>query len=102
MKKALTLIVLIVTPSIIFAQGTVVFNNSSAGLVQQWTSSSDPTLTSVPVGGGYVQLIAAPTGTPLPGPLGVYGSSGFLAGYSSLAGWAAGTSGSYADIWCPW
>ena len=47
----------------------------------------------MPVGGGYVQLIAAPTGTPLPGPLGVYGSSGFLAGYSSLAGLLAANPG---------
>jgi hypothetical protein len=94
MKKALTLVVLIVIPSIIFAQGTVDFANFSTGLVQQWTSSSDPTLAPVPVGGGYVQLIAAAIGTPLPAPLGVYaGSSGFLPGYSSLAGFLAANPG---------
>jgi hypothetical protein len=54
MEKALTLVVLIVTPSILFAQGTVDFVNFTTGLVQQWTSASDPTLASVPVGGGYV------------------------------------------------
>ena len=93
MKKALTLVVLIVTPSLIFAQGTVVLQNQT-GLVQQWTSSYDSTLVPVPVGGGYVQLIAAPVGTALPAPLGVYaGSSGFLPGYSSLAGFLAANPG---------
>jgi hypothetical protein len=93
MKKALTLVVLIVTPSMIFAQGTVDFHNNSTGLVQQWTSSSDPTLAPVPVGGGYVELIAAPVGTALQ-PLGVYeGGSGFLPGYSSLAGFLAANPG---------
>ena len=93
MKKALTLVVLIVIPSIIFAQGTVVFNNNT-GLVQQWTSSSDPTLAAVPVGGGYVQLIATTTGNPLLHTLGVYaGSVGFLPAYSSLAGFLAANPG---------
>jgi hypothetical protein len=93
MKKALALVVLIVTPSIIFAQGTVYFHNNSTGLAQQWTSASDSTLTPVPVGGGYVQLIAAPVGTALQ-PLGVYeGSSGFLPTYSSLAGFLAANPG---------
>jgi hypothetical protein len=92
MKKALTLVVLIVTPSIIFAQGMVGFANQT-GLVQRWTSSSDSTLVPVPVGGGYVQLIAAPVGTALQ-PLGVYaGSSGFLPAYSSLEGFLAANSG---------
>jgi hypothetical protein len=93
MKEALTLVVLIVTTSMIFGQGTVYFNNSSTGLVQQWTSASDPTLAPVPVGGGYVQLIATPTGNPLLNPLGVYGSSGFVSGYSSLAGFLAANPG---------
>ncbi|MCX6926273.1 MAG: PEP-CTERM sorting domain-containing protein [Verrucomicrobia bacterium] len=92
MKKALTLVVLIVTPAIVFAQGSVYFRNQT-GLVQQWTSSSDSTLAPVPVGGGYVQLIAAPVGTALQ-PLGVYeGSSGFLPWYSSLAGFLAANPG---------
>jgi hypothetical protein len=94
MKKAFTLVVLIVTPTMAFTQGTVVFINSSTGLVKQWTSSSDPTLTPVPVGGGYVQLIAAPRGTPLLHPLGAYyGGPGFLPAYSSLAGFLAANSG---------
>jgi hypothetical protein len=92
MKKALPLVVLIITPIIIFAQGSVTFDNRT-GLVQQWTSASDPTLVPLPVGGGYVQLIAAPVGTGLH-PLGVYaGSSGFLPAYSSLAGFLADNPG---------
>jgi len=64
------------------------------GLVQRWTSSSDSTLVPVPVGGGYVQLIATPTGNPLLHPLGVYqGSSGFLPAYSSLSGFLAANPG---------
>jgi len=94
MKNALTLVVLIFTPCIILAQGAVQFANSSANLVQRWTSANDSSLTPVPVGGGYVQLIAAPKGTPLPAPLGVYaGSFGFVPGYSSLAGFLAANPG---------
>ena len=86
MKKALALLVLIATPSIIFAQGTVGFANQT-GLVQRWTSAYDSTLAPVPKGGGYVQLIATTKGNPLLHALGVYdGCSGFLPGYSSLAG----------------
>jgi hypothetical protein len=101
MRKALALVVLIATPATISAQGTVVFVNFSTGLVQQWTSSSDPTLVPVSVGSGYVQLVAAPTGTPLPGPLGAYeSSSGFLPGYSSLAGFLAANPG-WGVPWAP-
>ena len=94
MKQALTLVVLMVTPSIVSAQGTVAFGNNSAELVQQWTSAYDSTPAPVPVGGGYVQLITAPTGNRLLQPLGIYaGSSGFLPGYSSLAGFLAANPG---------
>jgi hypothetical protein len=86
MKMAFALVVLIVTPTMAFAQGTVVFENQT-GLVQQWTSLNDSTLTPVPVGSGYIQLIVTMKGNPLYNPLGFYqGSGGFLpAGYSSLA-----------------
>ena len=67
MKKAFTLAVLIVTPTMAFAQGTVVLGNRT-GLVKQWTSPTDPTLIGVPKGGGYVELVAAPVGTPLVNP----------------------------------
>ena len=93
MKKALTLVVLIVTPSIVLAQGTVVFENLT-GLVRQWASATNSSLAPVPVGGGYVQLIATPTGNPLLHPLGVYvGGSGFLPGFSSLGGFLAANPG---------
>ena len=81
MKKAFALVVLIVAPTMVFAQGTVVFSNSTSGLVKQWTSFTDHTLINVPVGSGSVQLLAAPAGTALQ-PL-VWGSALV---YSSLAG----------------
>ena len=84
MKKALTLVVLIVTPSIIFAQGSVNFGNRT-GLVQQWTSSYDSTLAPVPAGDAMVELIAAPVGTLLPNPI--------LSAYPTLAGFLAGNPG---------
>jgi hypothetical protein len=93
MKKALTFVVLIVTPSIVFAQGTVGFANQT-GRVQRWTSAYDSTLVPVPKDGGYVELIATAKGNPLLHPLGVYeGSVGFLPGYSSLAGFLAANPG---------
>jgi Immunoglobulin domain len=93
MKKALTLVVLIVTPTMAFAQGTVNFQNQT-GLVKQWTSMYDSTLISVPKNGGYVQLIAAPKGTPLPYPLITYG--GIFDGganFNSLAAFLAANPG---------
>jgi hypothetical protein len=78
MKKAFTLVVLILTPTIAFAQGTVILQNQT-GLVKQWTSATDSTLINVPKNGGYVELIAAPINTPLVGQVGTYSSlSGFL------------------------
>lgn len=104
MKKALALVVLIATPMITFAQGTVVFENiGGTGLVQRWTGISDSTLISVPTNGGYVQLIAAPRGTPLPNPLFTTTAGGNYANYSSLSsflaanpGWAAAANNSGA------
>jgi len=102
MKEALTLVVLMLTACRVFAQGTVVFWNLT-GLVQRWTSASDSSLTPVPVGGGYVQLIATPKGNPLLHPLGVYeGGSGFLPGYSSLAGFLAANPGWVAPLGAFW
>lgn len=96
MKKAFALVVLMVTPTMAFAQGTVIFENQT-GLVKQWTSVSDSTLVRVPVGGGYVQLIAAPEGTPFTNPLGIYeriyGLYGFQLQYSSLSGFVAANPG---------
>jgi hypothetical protein len=47
MKKAFALVFLFVTPCIMFAQGTVMFNNRT-GLVRQWTSAYDSTLAPFP------------------------------------------------------
>lgn len=58
-KKAITFLVLNVTPSITFAQGAVVFQDYP-GPVERWTTVYDSTLVPVPVAGGYVALIAAP------------------------------------------
>ncbi|MCX6925386.1 MAG: immunoglobulin domain-containing protein, partial [Verrucomicrobia bacterium] len=74
MKKVLLFVALIVTTRMVLAQGTVAFVNSATGLVKQWTSSSDSSMISVPSSGGYVQLLAAPAGTPQPGLLLYYSS----------------------------
>jgi hypothetical protein len=93
MKKALALVVLIVTPYIVFAQGTVVFSNSTSGLVKQWTSYNDSSLTPVPYRSGYVQLIGAPVGTAFH-PLGSYqGSFGFYPFYPTLTSFLAANPG---------
>jgi hypothetical protein len=89
MNKAFTLVVLVLTPTIVFAQGTVSLQNQT-GLVEQWSSPTDATLIGVPKSGGYVQLIAAPTGTPLPHPLVDPGGS---PNYSSLASFLAANPG---------
>jgi hypothetical protein len=94
MKKAFTLLVMIVSPTMAFAQGRVVFQNQT-GLVAQWTSIYDSTPISVPVGGGHVQLIAAPQGTALPNALlfppgtGMIKYSSLLAFLADNPGWAA-------------
>ena len=78
MKKAFTLVVLMVTPTMAFAQGTVILQNQT-GLVRQWTSVTDTTMIGVPKNGGYVELIAAPVGTALVGSVSQYSSlAGFL------------------------
>jgi hypothetical protein len=93
MKKAFTLLVLIVSPTLAFAQGTVVFNNDESELVKQETSFSDPTLTSVPVGAGHVELLAAPARTAFT----PFISFGGVPNYPSLEGWLAANPG-WADI----
>src|ERR1019366_4523648 len=97
MKKTLTLVVLIVTPTMAFAQGTVLLQNQT-GLVKQWTAS-DPTLINVPKNGGYVELIAAPVGTPLVGSIMNYSSlAGFLA---ANPGWAVAGGQAYPIAFAP-
>jgi hypothetical protein len=95
MKQACAAVVLVLTPIIAFAQGTVIFANSPSESVRQWTSAYDSTLTLVPKGGGFVELLTAPAGMAFT-PLGTYGPGGFLPSFSTLAafltanpGWAA-------------
>jgi hypothetical protein len=77
------------------AQGTVAFQNGTNSLVKQWTSLTDSTLTNVPRGGGFVELIAAPVGTPLLHPLftkfwGLYPNYWSLSSFlGANPGWAA-------------
>jgi hypothetical protein len=79
------LVLLIIAPTVAFAQGSVTLQNQT-GLVMQ--SSGVP----VPKGGGYVQLIAAPKSTSLPNPLLTQGALNF----SSLSGFLAANPG-----WAP-
>ena len=98
MKKAFALIVLIATPTMAFAQGTVSFGNSLTALVKQWTSATDPTLIDVPTNGGYVQLIAAPRGTPLANPLFTTAMAGNYANYNSVSSFLAANPGWAAAV----
>ncbi len=93
MKAALTLVVLVVTLGMGFAQGTVVLENQTNGLVKQWTSFSDQTLISVPESGGYVQLIAAPIGFPLAEPLVGLTPFGANRNFTSLAAFLGANPG---------
>jgi len=94
MKKAFTLAVLIVTPSVMFAQGTIHVANNSYELVQAWVSNWDHALSPVPVGGGMVQFFAAPDGTAYKslGTL-VLAEGGFALTYLTLASYLAANPG---------
>ena len=95
MKKAFTLLVLLVTPTMACAQGTVVFANNDSEPVKQWTSLMDNTLIPAPVGGGQVMLFTATNGTPLnplftvcPGDGYTYASNNTLASFlAANPGW---------------
>jgi hypothetical protein len=65
MKRVSSLVVLILAPTMAFAQGTIAIGNTASELIQQWTAAGNPTLISVPTGQGHVQFLAAPAGTPL-------------------------------------
>jgi PEP-CTERM motif len=93
MHKALALVVLLITPAIVFADGTVQFENLFPPfyLVKQWTTTANSTLIDVP--SGYVQLIAGAKGTPLPHPLGTLTTSGFLPNYASVSGFLTANPG---------
>ena len=94
MKKVFTLAVLIVTPSIMFAQGTIAVANGWVSLVEQARCG----IQSVTAGGGMVQFLAAADGTRFK-PLGMYGpgSEGcgdiFATTFNSLASYLAANPG---------
>ena len=94
MKIAFALVVLMVTPTMAFAQGTIGWANNS--LEMQWTSVTDHTLIPVPVGGGQFELFVAPNGTPFT-PLGTYVVQNmvlyFIPDYSSLSGFLGANPG---------
>jgi hypothetical protein len=84
MKKLLGILAISALASAAFAQGLVGFINNSAGLVREWTTATDPTLISVPVGGGHVELLTAPAGTAF-NSLGSLSGVGFTATYTSMS-----------------
>src|ERR1019366_4661966 len=79
-----------------FAQGTVGFANNSSELVRQWTSASDSTLMTVPVGGAHLELLTALNDTAF-SSLGALTAGGFSPNYTTLAGFLAANPG-WADI----
>jgi len=96
MKKLLGIAAICALTASVFAQGTVTLGNQT-GLIKQWTSATDTTLISVPKGGGYIQLLAAPSGTSLVSPL--FNAGGGL-NYNSLAGFLNANPG-WAAAWGP-
>jgi len=97
MKKAFTLVVLIVTPTLAFAQGTVVFQNLT-GLVKLYPVPGDNTLRNATKGDAMVDLITAVRGTPLAHPLGTYWSQGFSLGpNATLASFLAANPGWHSE-----
>ena len=93
MRNAFALVTLIVAPTLAFAQGTVVFQNLT-GQVKQWTSATDPTLVAV---SSLVELIAAPSGTPLTHPLGTLDAQGFHLAYPTEEAFLAAN-----PVWTAW
>jgi len=94
MKKLLGIMALTAFAASAFAQGTISLANQT-GKVQEWTSSQNTTLISLPKGAGYIEVFAAPIGTAFT-PLGVLGANGFTPADSTVSsflganpGWAA-------------
>jgi hypothetical protein len=92
MKEVFTLIVLIVTPTMAFAQGTISINNTASELVQQWTAVGNSTLISVLTGQGHVQFLAAPAGTSLI-PFTIVTAGGLALNFLTLEGFLAANPG---------
>ena len=92
MKKLLGIMAVSALTVSAFAQGTVVFQNDLTGLVRQWTTAADSTLIAATKGNAMVELITAPSGTPLPHPFGTL-SAGFFPAYWSLESFLADNPG---------
>jgi len=97
MKKLLGIAAICALTVSAFAQGTVTLANQTGGQIVQWTDANNHTLIPVPKNGGYIQLLAAPSGTSLVSPL--FSASGAL-NYTSLAGFLAANPG-WAAPWGP-
>lgn len=93
MKKLLGILTICALASSVFAQGTVALQNKNTGFIKAWTSPTDSTAVNLPVGAGYVQLIAAPSGTAFANSLGAYSSLGFTAAYPTLSGFLTANPG---------
>lgn len=94
MKRLLGILVISGLAASAFAQGTVSIANGTTGLVKQWTSPTNNTLISVPKGGGYVELIAAPKGQALKSlfdPLQGFKYTSLQAFLADNPGWAVPT-----------
>jgi len=92
MKKLLGVLAVSAMTASVFGQGTVGFINNTSGLIKQWTSASDTTVISAPVGGAQVELFTAAAGTAF-NPFGVLTAGGFSANYGSLAAFLAANPG---------
>lgn len=88
MKKLIGTLAITALAVSVFAQGTITIDNQT-GRVKQWTSATDSTLKNVPAGGGFVELVAAPSGASLASALGTYDAKGFTPTFSSLSAFLA-------------
>ena len=96
MKQAFALVVLIVTPFVAFAQGTIAVANGAFSLVQKSPADGGTAIPAVAAGGGMVEFLAAADGAPFKplGTLGVFaGDVGFAVTYSTLASYLAANPG---------
>jgi len=97
MKKLVGILAISALAVSVYAQGTVVFINNTAGLIKQWTATDNPAVISAPVGGAHVELLSAPSSTSLTAVLGSLGPSGFITSFSTLASFLAANPG-WSDI----
>jgi len=101
MKQAFALVVLIVTPALAFAQGTVVFQNLTGAVREPVPFTS--LITGVGKGNAMVDLITAAHGIALLHPLGMIASDAslgtgvFVPTYTTLASFLAANPGWHSE-----